>query len=139
MFIKDIHNLNPIFKLSYEQAKALLDNGKQVDIEVKEHINKRSSEQNAYYWIVNGLVADCLNDAGMTYGEFKLPYNKDLIHDIHKHIFGVRTTTKLKVGEFCDYMTKIFSFWIEKTRGAFEVPELPQSYLERKGYTEMMK
>lgn len=139
MFIKDIHNLNPIFKLSYEQAKAMLDNGKQVDIEVKEHINKRSSEQNAYYWIINGLVADCLNSAGITYGEFKLPYNKDLIHDIHKHLFGIKTTTRLSIKDFCEYMENIFILWIQRTSGAFEVPELPKDFLEKRGYTEMMK
>lgn len=147
MFIKDINNLNPVFKLSYEQAKALLDNGKQVDIEVKEHKNKRSIEQNNYYWFINGLIEKCLYDAGIEIESeikilkivWKRPVNQKDIHEINKDTFGIETTTKLSVKEFCEYMNKVFILWIEKTHGAFEVPELPQSYLERKGYTEMMK
>jgi hypothetical protein len=117
----------------------LLCNGKEIEVEVKEYKRKRSNQQNAYYWLCNGWVRDCLNGAGLTYGEFKLPYTADLIHEINKKIFGKETTTKMNIGEFCDYMTQVIAFWIEKTCGALEIPELPDSYLERYGYTEMIR
>jgi hypothetical protein len=147
MFIKDIHNLKPIFKLSYEQAKAMLNNGMQVDIEVNEHINKRSIAQNSYYWVINELVEKCLFNAGIEIAEeikclgikCVRPVNKDDIHDINKKTFGIKSTKDLSVKEFCDYMEKLFIFWIENTKGDFEVHELPNDYLQKLGYMELAK
>ena len=117
----------------------MLDNGKQVDIDVKEHINKRSIEQNNYYFLFCSELAKFFDDAGLSYGEYKIPYTTDLIHDFNKKIFGVKTTTKLSIKEFCQYMTKVLIFWTERTHGEFQIKELPESYLQRKGYTELMK
>lgn len=134
MKISSKAELNPVFRAMHEQAEALLACGKQVLIEVSEFKNKRSSEFNAYYWLSNGWVAECLNEAGCRYGEFNLVYNAELIHEIQKTIFGIKTTTKMKTDEFCDYMHKITSFWIEKTQGNYQPKEVSESYLIRKGY-----
>lgn len=110
--------------------------GKKLKIEISEFKENRSNAQNRYYFMFNTWVSDFLNDAGCTYGEYNIPYNKNIVHDINKKLFGYDTTTKMNVQEFCDYIEKIAGFWIEKTNGAFEVPELPESYLEKQGYTK---
>ena len=112
----------------------MLNNGKKIIVEVSEKKQKRSNEQNNYYWLFNGQLADFLNDSGLSYGEYNIPYTADIIHDIDKTIFGVKTTTKMDVGEFCEYMNKLLIFWQEKTKGEFQMSELPANYLERKGY-----
>lgn len=135
MLIVNLNQLDETLNLIRNQAILLLKNSKKVLIEVKEHKNRRSAEQNNYYWLICGEIAEFLNDAGLSYGEFKIPYRGELIHDINKTIFGVKTTTKLDVKEFCNYMTRVILFWQEKTNGEFAPSELPAVYLERKGYT----
>ena len=135
MFIASTSQLKPSFRALFNQAEIMLANGKQLDVEVKEHKHKRTNEQNAYYFLFNGQLADFLNDSGLTYGEFKLPYTSEIIHEINKKLFGVKTTTKLSIGEFCEYMNKLLLFWSERTKGEFQMSELPANYLERKGYT----
>lgn len=134
MKISSSKELNPVFRSLYETAKILLDNGKEVLAEVKEFKPKRTNEQNAYYFLINNEVAEFLNDAGLTYGEFNLPYSKDIVHEIQKKVFGIETTTKLSIKEFCDYETKVIHFWQERTHGNWQPTELPESYLIKKGY-----
>jgi hypothetical protein len=137
MFCERLEDLDNVLKVLTIQAKSLLLNSKYgIEIDVKERKIKRTTAQNSYYWLLNGWVSDCLNGAGCTYGEFKIPYNGDLIHDINKKVFGKETTTKMNIGEFCDYMTQVICFWIEKTKGTLEIPELPDRYLERRGFTK---
>ena len=134
MYISQISQLKPSFRALYNQAEMMLNAGKKIVIEVAEKKHRRSSEQNAYYWLFNGQLADFLNDSGLSYGEFQIPYTQDIIHDINKKLFGVKTTTKMNIGEFCDYMNKLLAFWQERTYGEFMMSELPANYLERKGY-----
>lgn len=134
MKISNLKEINPVFRALYDQARLLLDCGKEVILELSEFKPKRNNEQNAYYWLFNGWIADFLNESGLSYGEFEIPYTAEIIHDIQKKLFGVKTTTKMTVTEFCDYITKITVFWQEKTRGEFQVPELPMIYLQKKGY-----
>ena len=112
----------------------MLQYGKKVNVEVTEHKAKRTNEQNNYYWLFNSQLSDFLNDAGLTYGEYSIPYTSEIVHDINKKLFGVKTTTKMSVGEFCEYMNKLLFFWQDKTAGEFQMSELPANYLERKGY-----
>lgn len=135
MYISQISQLKPSFRALYDQATLMLQNGKKIVVEVAEKKQKRSSEQNNYYWLFNGQLAEFLNGAGFTYGEHKLPYSGELVHAINKQIFGVKTTTKMSVGDFCQYMNKLLFFWQDKTKGEFQMSELPANYLERKGYT----
>lgn len=134
MFIGNLKTLKPTFRSLYNQAEIILNSGGSVDIELAKHKTKRTNEQNAYYWLFNGQLSDFLNDSGLTYGEFNIPYTADIIHDIQKKLFGVKTTTKLSIGEFCEYMNKLLLFWQERTQGEFQMSELPANYLERKGY-----
>jgi hypothetical protein len=147
MFCKDLNQIKQVFRLAYTQAELMLKSGKQIDVEVTEHKNKRSIEQNNYYWFINGLIEKCLYDAGIEIEYeikilkivWKRPVNQKDIHEINKDTFGIETTTKLSVKEFCEYMNKVFILWIENTQGALEIPELPDSYLQRKGYMELVK
>ena len=134
MYISQLSQLKPSFRALYNPAELMLNNGKKIIVEVSEKKQKRSNEQNNYYWLFNGQLADFLNDSGLDYGQYKIPYTADIIHDIDKTIFGVKTTTKMSIGEFCEYMNKLLIFWQEKTKGEFQMSELPANYLERKGY-----
>ena len=134
MKISTQRDLKPVFRALYEQASIMLNAGKIINVEVEEFKNKRNNEQNSYYWLLNGWVAECLNDAGCSYGDFNIPYTAELIHEINKKIFGLKTTTKMDIHEFCEYTTKITQFWQERTQGEFLPKELPTQYLIRKGY-----
>lgn len=134
MYCTEISSLDNILNLTKIKAKAMIISGKKVEIEVSEYKPKRSNAQNSYYWIFNNEVAKFLNDSGLSYGEHNIPYDKDIIHKINKVIFSRDTTTKMSIGEFCEYMTKIIIWWTEKTNGMFSMPELPDEFLRKKGY-----
>ena len=134
MYISQISQLKPSFRALFTQAELLLSAGKKITVEISEKKQKRSNEQNSYYWLFNGQLADFFNNSGLSYGEHQIPYNGELIHEINKKLFGIKTTTKMSVGEFCQYMNKLILFWQERTCGEFTISELPANYLERKGY-----
>ena len=133
MYIGNKSYQNKVFRMLYDNATTLLDAGKGVDVTVSEHKEKRSNQANAYYWLFNGELAKFLNEAGLSYGEYKLPYTGELVHEINKSLFGVPTTTKMKKDEFCEYMFKLMSFWTDKTSGQFIMSESPYGYLEKTG------
>nr|DAR97453.1 MAG TPA: protein NinB [Caudoviricetes sp.] len=134
MYISQISQLKQSFRALFTQAELMLNAGKRITVEISEKKQKRSNEQNSYYWLFNGQLADFLNQSGLSYGEHKIPYTGELIHEINKKLFGIKTTTKMSTGEFCQYMNKLLLFWQEKTQGEFMMSELPANYLERKGY-----
>lgn len=133
MYIGNKTYQKQVFRTLWDSATALLDAGKPVDVTVSEHKIKRTNAQNNYYFLFNGELAKFLNESGLSYGEYNLPYTTELIHDINKRLFGVSTTTKMKKDEFCEYMTKLMSFWTEKTAGQFIMSESPYGYLEKTG------
>lgn len=137
MFINSLNQLEDVITSITNQATLLLKNGKKVMVEVKEHKQRRTTEQNNYYWLICSEVAEFLNEAGLSYGEHQIPYKGELIHEINKTIFGVKTTTKLNISEFCQYMTKVIFFWQDKTNGEFAPSELPASWLSQRGYTDI--
>lgn len=134
MYISQISQLKQSFRALFTQAELMLNAGKRITVEIAEKKQKRSNEQNSYYWLFNGQLADFLNQSGLSYGEHKIPYTGELIHEINKKLFGIKTTKKMSTGEFCQYMNKLLLFWQEKTQGEFMMSELPANYLERKGY-----
>jgi hypothetical protein len=79
-------------------------------------------------------VAQFLDEAGLEYGE--LDYSSDIIHALNKKKTGTKTTTKLSIKEFCDYMTRIINYWQEKTSYSWMPSELPATYLISRGYTD---
>ena len=119
-------------------GKNLLATSKQISLEVTKVVETRSNAQNRYYFEFNSWVRDTMNKAGCTYGEYNLPYTTELVHDINKKIFGYETTRKMSIEEFCDYITQVSAFWIERTNGALEIPELPKEYLVRRGFAEYL-
>lgn len=119
-------------------GKNLLATSKEISLEVTKIVETRSIAQNKYYFEFNSWVRNTMNKAGCTYGEYELPYTTEIVHDINKKIFGYETTRKMSVEEFCDYITQVSAFWIEKTNGALEIPELPRAYLVRRGYAEYL-
>ena len=133
MFIRDKSELKPKFRALFEQAENLIEAGS-IDVEVKKHVHKRSNAQNNYYWLICSEVAKFLDDAGLEYGE--LDYSSDIIHALNKKKTGTKTTTKLSIGEFCEYMTRIIQFWQEKTSYEWMPSELPAMYLASRGYTD---
>ena len=67
--------------------------------------------------------------------ELEKHFTKDSVHtELNKPMFGIETTTKMTIGEFCDYMTKLIAEYSQMTKGAFQMSETPQNYLHRKGY-----
>ena len=118
----------------YNQAELMLNNGKKIFVEVAEKKEKRTRGQNDYYWEYCTQLAEFMTEATGGYGEYELAYTKDTMHSIHKKIFGIETTTKMTTKEFCEYMHRIHSYWTDKTKGEFQLSELPENYLERKGY-----
>ena len=133
MYIGNKAYQNKVFRMLYDNATVLLDAGKAVDVTVAEHKVKRTNAQNNYYWLVCSEVAKFLDEAGLTYGE--LDYSGEIIHLINKKKTGIKTTTKLSISDFCDYMTKIIVYWQEKTAFEWMPSELPASYLEQRGFT----
>lgn len=117
---------------------SLLKSAKEVSLEVTKTVETRSNAQNRYYFEFNSWVRDTMNKAGCTYGEYNLPYTTELVHDINKKIFGYETTRKMSIEEFCDYITQVSAFWIERTNGALEIPELPKEYLVKRGFAEYL-
>lgn len=107
-----------------------------VDVTVADHKQRRTTEQNRFYWANVGDIADVLNDAGATYGEWCLPYTAEILHEINKKIFGIETTTKLSKVEFCEFIDKLQAFWIDRTNGYYMPRETAYSYLERTGLIE---
>ena len=136
MIVRSKSELKQVFTMLYQQAEVLLSCGKQITAEVREYIKKRSSEQNNYYWLICEEVAEFLKEKKLTYGEDKLPYDKDLIHRINKKIFLVETTTKMNIRQFCDYITQVIQFWQERTNYHWLPSETPVSYFIAKGYDE---
>lgn len=104
-----------------------------IDVEVTEHKQRRTNEQNRFYWANVSDIVDVLNDAGVTYGEFGIPYSSEILHEINKRLFNVASTAKLSKSEFCDFMNRLQAFWIEKTNGFYAPKETVSSYLERTG------
>jgi len=118
----------------FHHAKEILAKNNAVVVDIR---NKtRSNDQNSYYWVLCTDIAEFLTEAGCTYGEYKLPYTSELVHEINKCLLGVDTTRKMDVKKFCDYTTQITAFWQERTNGQWFPPELPTSYLLARGYSE---
>lgn len=101
---------NNDLKLSPELREYLLNlEGNEVDVTVEKHRNKRSLQQNSYYF---GVVIKILSD--------ELGYSRDEMHDVLKGKFlgelkkvgktvihYSRSTTSLNTQEFEDYLQQI--------------------------------
>lgn len=137
MFCKDEASIQEVFSFAKRQATELLKSCKNgIDITVTKHENTRGLCQNRYYFLICSEIAKFLDEAGLTYGEYKTKFTGELIHEINKSNFGIKTTTKMKIKDFCDYTTQVIQYWQEKTNYFWIPSELPATYLKLKGYTE---
>ena len=134
MRIDNMQSLDASFRSLYRTAKLMLENGKMVLAEVTEFKPRRTKAQNDYYWEYCTQVAKFLTINTGGYTKYKLDYDKDLIHKIHKKKLSIDTTRKMSIQEFCNFMYEIDAFWITETEGAFQMSETPENYLHRKGY-----
>ena len=57
----------------------------------------------------------------------------EVLHEINKTVFGVKSTARMNSKDFTEYMDKVLAFWIEKTHGFFVPKETTKSYLEKTG------
>lgn len=142
MYIGSINTLKPTFRHLYDQALFIINNGGAVDVELAKHKQKRTLEQNNYYWVFCEELAKFFQQHEIMHiyevcgVKIKVPFKKETVHEnLNKPLFGVETTTKMSIGEFCEYMTKLLIYWQDKTNNEFQMSELPANYLEKKGYT----
>jgi len=93
-----------------------------IDIIITPHKEKRSLEQNNYYFLICSDISNFFNDAGIVFKkakfngiEYPIYWSSNAIHLFNKTIFGINTTTRLTKKEFCEFMEKVFELWIEKS------------------------
>lgn len=141
MRIDNMQSLDASFRSLYRTAKLMLENGKMVLAEVTEFKPRRTKAQNDYYWVFCEELAKFLQEKGIMHKytflgkELEKHFTKDSVHtELNKPMFGLETTTKLSIGEFCDYMNKLIAEYTQMTKGAFQMSETPENYLHRKGY-----
>lgn len=136
MFAKTKEQLHREMPAFIKTCEGMIENSKDgIDIDVEKHKKKRNTLQNSFMWVNLNNIADFLNDSGLSYEvmNVELPFNKDIIHEINAKVFGVKTTTKMTVTEFCEYMDKMFYFWQERTEFEWIPLESTRGYLERTG------
>lgn len=143
IFVKGVINRKTIV----DRIQKVLDkNPEGVNVKITPYKSARTSDQNSYYWLICADVARHLNDAGVSfkkvqYGEkeFSLGWDNEIIHLLNKVVFGVKTTTSLTKKDFCDYMEKVFSLWIDKTEGHWAPPIDIKSYFPEQGTPQSEK
>lgn len=104
-----------LYKIMEDGNKAVAA-GKKLKLEISEFKETRSTAQNAWYWLFCSAVAKFLDDAGLTYGEYALPYTGELIHGIHKKVLGLKTTTNLSKDAFFRDVPPSGSILVRKNR-----------------------
>lgn len=137
MIIKNANDIQlALMSLKIEILNTLAENKDGAIIEVSPLKSKRSKLQNDFYWGVIGDLVELFNYYNMTYivRGFNIAYNKEVIHEINKLQFDIKSTAKLSKKEFVDFMDKLFAFWITETKGKWKPKELTRGYLERHGY-----
>lgn len=82
---------------------------KRIDIEIKKHTEKRTLDQNSFYWLYLGVIADETGDSANDLHEYlkrkHLPPRFIKVRNTTLKIPA--TTTKLDKAQFSDYMERI--------------------------------
>ena len=96
--------------------------GKSVEIVIKRKRNKRTSNQNAYYWgVVLKLVSEHTGETKLNLSLIfrKMFLKKEIRKIIGKKITIIRGTSKLESDEFAEYIEKTISEkWIDQVNKA---------------------
>lgn len=127
MIIRRLKDLSWSFNRLYEEARDLLQHGP-IIINISMYTPNRSKDQNDYYHRMCGEISDFLISSGLD------GFTKERVHDINKREFNVESTKDLSREDFCDYITKVTSFWQEQTDNFWIPSENPKVYLKRRGY-----
>lgn len=96
-----------------------------VNVTLKENKDTRSNRQNAFYWATVNDISKFMKEAGayFTLQNVKLDYTSNLIHDINKEQFTIKTTTGLNVKDFIEYMDSVTAFWSSRTNYQWQPTE----------------
>lgn len=147
MYCRNINELDEVARLHKLKAKGLLESekGRRVGIDWTPpdfHKTKRSNPQNSFYWKNCTELALFMQDSGsailvkneLTGKIMRVEYNPDIIHEMNKSQFGIKSTAKLPVKEFVEFMDRFFAFWIQETQYNWTPLESTRGYFERNGY-----
>lgn len=120
--IQSIAGLRGMFSSAYAVAKRLMEEGKEIEIILRERKSKRSIDQNRRYWAILREVAAVVWVNGRQYSDevwhehFRRTFigkNEITLPDGSTELRGISTTT-LNVGEFTEYMDRIEQWCAEQ-------------------------
>jgi len=137
MFFQNFIETDKILELVRQKIEAMRPTAKYgFDIEVKEHIRRRTDRQNAFYFEVLAHICDFSRKTGYMPDKIKLPYvDNSMLHAFFKCRFNIRTTTKLTTGEFTEYIDQIQNLVCEQSNGDYDPLIIENNYLEKTGLT----
>ena len=88
--------------------------GERVDVSVIKHKDKRTTDQNSYYWWILKFISDETGHSSEDLHElFKSEFLADKIEILGKQSNKHVTTTKLNTKEMTDYIEKVRRFMME--------------------------
>lgn len=130
-FFNKKEKLEYIFDLAKKQAEALLDAGKGVDVIIREHIHKRTLEQNNYLFAVYRHIQDFYTETGFVIDGLAINFlTVDFLHEYFKARYGIRKTSKLSTGEMVKYIDGIQNEMVLQTGGEYQAIIPPDRFLE---------
>lgn len=128
MFIPKSANIQGILAYLKPTIEATLNNSQYgIDIEVKPHKKKRTTDQNAYLWAIYQNIVNFYTQTGFTPDNIKVRFlNSDLLHEYFKAHFDVKTTTKMSTADFSTYTDSIQLLMTEQSNGEYQ-PIYPET------------
>ena len=131
MFIPASANINGILAYIKPTIEAVFNSSSNgIDIEIKKHNRKRTTDQNSYLWAIYQHIVEFYNETGFAPDNINVRFlNADLLHAYFKARFDVKTTTKMSTAEFSKYVDSIQLLMTEQTKG-----EYSPIYPEIEGY-----
>lgn len=85
--------------------------GQEVDVELRKHRDRRTTDQNKYYWwIMNFVSAETGHTPDDLHEFYKHKFLAPKIEILGETSFGYVTSTKLDTKEFTDYIEQIRQF-----------------------------
>jgi len=135
----------PIIKAEVKKSKILFDaynkeifdklmqgfEGKTISISIKKFRNKRTLNQNSYYWgVVLKLIEEYTGDdklsLSMAFREMFL--KREIVKSINRKFIIIRGTSKLDTEEFSEYIEKIKYFVLQEYQ--IKIPEAKEVNLD---------
>lgn len=122
MFFHKSANINGILELIRPKLAAVLSDASYgIDIEIKNHVRTRSTEQNRYLFAIYKHIVEFWRETGFTPDGLHLRFiTSDFLHEYFKARFDLKTTTKMSTSEFMNYTDGIQNLMIEQTKGAYD-------------------